>query len=288
MKPIFATDLTSNKKNEKINGDEFLVGRVSSEAVESYEDATGELEDALESAKLSKPLIIVQRVCQFIGIFFVFLILRTFVDPRANGISAIMEAVPGVFIICGAALIVWLILSVLSAKKSKAVIGSTETQQTVSAVERSVDAICEELGIPDDSALVEVLFFKYVVKKDKIVIKRPSGKSSATHINLSLVTYVKDGDLCITDYESVYAIPLSEIMAIRTEKKTVILPQWKKDEKPNSPEYKEFKISIDQYSNVYVKKYHILEIDHFGKLYGLYFPSYELPIFEKLTGLKAE
>ena len=37
-----------------------------------------------------------------------------------------------------------------------------------------------------------------------------------------------------------------------------------------------------------MKAYHILELEHGGENYGIYFPCWELPVFERLTGLNAE
>ena len=46
MKPIFCIDVTENKDNEAINGEEFVTGRVSKERSDKMEDA---LDRALET-----------------------------------------------------------------------------------------------------------------------------------------------------------------------------------------------------------------------------------------------
>ena len=40
--------------------------------------------------------------------------------------------------------------------------------------------------------------------------------------------------------------------------------------------------------NLRVGWYHVLEFVHKGETWGIWFPNYELPFFEKATGLKAD
>jgi hypothetical protein len=39
---------------------------------------------------------------------------------------------------------------------------------------------------------------------------------------------------------------------------------------------------------VFCKEYHVLELEQNGEEWGIWFPPYELPAMEALTGLKAE
>ena len=47
-------------------------------------------------------------------------------------------------------------------------------------------------------------------------------------------------------------------------------------------------MTVNNMGNVFFKPYYILEIEHNDEIFGIYFPCYELPIFEKLTGLTAQ
>ena len=88
--------------------------------------------------------------------------------------------------------------------------------------------------------------------------------------------------------DEIYGFELSELKAIRTYTKGVIVPFWNKDEDIGEEKYKLYKVRKNSNGDINFKGYHVLEIEHGGELWGLYFPSYELSVFEKLTGLKAE
>lgn len=52
--------------------------------------------------------------------------------------------------------------------------------------------------------------------------------------------------------------------------------------------YKAYKLSEGDNGLIYCKPYYILELDRAGERWGIYFPCYELPAFERATGLTAE
>jgi len=94
-------------------------------------------------------------------------------------------------------------------------------------------------------------------------------------------------NLYFANLEGKYAFPLSSIKAINTVKETIRILEWNKDEQYNKGIYKEYKLREDDYGCIHSKCYHVMEIEHNGELWGIYFPCYELPTFEQLTGLKA-
>ena len=72
-------------------------------------------------------------------------------------------------------------------------------------------------------------------------------------------------------------------MKIHTVKKHIRIAGWNKDEEFNKGMYKQYKLTTDNYGCVHCKQYHVLEINHQGESYGIYFPSYELPTLEECT-----
>ena len=52
--------------------------------------------------------------------------------------------------------------------------------------------------------------------------------------------------------------------------------------------YKPYHMSIDNFGCLNCNSYYILEVVHNTETYGIYIPCYELPVFEELTGLRAE
>ena len=76
--------------------------------------------------------------------------------------------------------------------------------------------------------------------------------------------------------------------SIKTVKEKITLDSWNKEEAHDEGRYEQYKIKISDVENVTIKSYHILELEHLGELYGIYFPCYELDTFERITGLIAE
>lgn len=108
------------------------------------------------------------------------------------------------------------------------------------------------------------------------------------YFNLEFMAYVKDGYLHLANLEDVHSFRLDEIKSIRIIKKHTTIMSWNKELGPNEEPYKSYKLTVDQYGIVHMKSYNIMEIEHEGQLYGLYFPVYERDSFERLTGLVAE
>ena len=98
-----------------------------------------------------------------------------------------------------------------------------------------------------------------------------------------IASYIGDCNI-----ETVYSFDLSELRSIKTVNKRISVPIWNKDEEPTEGRFKKYKLKVDEAEDVYFKPFHILEIDHYGSIFGIYFPCYELSLFEKLTGLAAQ
>ena len=80
----------------------------------------------------------------------------------------------------------------------------------------------------------------------------------------------------------------ASLCAIRTIWKSIAVPTWNKETELGKGCYKEYKLTVDKYQCVHMKKYYILEFEQNGETWGIYFPQYELPVVETLTGIKAE
>jgi hypothetical protein len=71
--------------------------------------------------------------------------------------------------------------------------------------------------------------------------------------------------------------------------KTVVFLFWNKEEKITDPRFAPFDLQQTKFAkDVICPRYHILEFTVEDGIGQLYFPNYELPTFEALTGLKAE
>ena len=135
--------------------------------------------------------------------------------------------------------------------------------------------------------------FDYREKKGRISPRGREGVGFGTVYDCyTFRAYVKDKNLCFacTD-EGIIAVPLSELKAIRTVRKKILLPDWTKGKPLTHEQYKPYMLKMVRggvFENLRVGWYHVLEFVHKGETWGIWFPNYELPFFEKATGLKAD
>ena len=195
--------------------------------------------------------------------------------------------IPGIFIagiVCGVA---WVVLQVLSKSKETKVLKEENAEERAEELRQDTKLIYEELSVPDIARSVDIIMFRYKTKNDNIV-PCVLGLQTTAYMCLDAKIFASDEGLHIADISSVYTFKKGEIKAIRTVKKRISIANWNKDEDPRNGEFKPYKMTVNNYGDVFFKPYHILEIEHDGQLYGIYFPPYELSIFERLTGIAAE
>lgn len=288
MKPFLGIDITIDKKNEKFNGDNLIVACTPIAQRKSLEKSNEKQFDMfMNKTKLPLPVRIISSICGFAALLGAFIIAAAFFDDESELTPEMLMDMPWIFLAAGVCLTVWIVCTVLGHLKSKKIMEGEEYASLEAESEKLTDSISKELGVPSDAIETEVISVTYKVKDGEIKPKEV-GMSLSPYMNFVMRAFCADGILYLADWESKYAIPLSEIRAIHTVKKTISLPMWYKDEKPNNGEYKKYKLTVGNLDNVNMKTYHILEFCNGGEVWGIYFPCYELPVFEKLTGLQAE
>ena len=280
MKPLFCIDVTLDKNNEIVNGSEFITRTASKEKIEEYENKQEELEQTVEKSKLPLLLRIIKNLC---GLFSLMVLA---VSVKAGFETALKNA--PILVMSGALCgILWIILHFVSKAKEKKVLKEENAEQQSKEIDEDFKNIHNELNVPDDAAEIDVLLFKYKMKNGKI---NPylSGLQTTAYINMSVKLYETNDELHIADLKSVYSFAKSELKVITTVNKRISVPTWNKDEDPRRGSFKRYKMTVNNIGNVFFKPYYILEIEHGSQIFGIYFPCYELEIFEHLTGLKAE
>lgn len=287
MIPFSGIDLTFSRINDIPDGDDFITATVSEVQSQSLVHAAGQAADLMEKADIPKPLRIVRVICEFVGLIIAFGIFRALLKEDSVSLSQAYQNAPWLFWVGGVCLAIWLILAAIGRKKKAEVMSSDESTYTSSNLDSISSNIFAELGVPADARDVDILSFTYKNKKGTAVAVT-KGFARTPYTNYEYKIYVQDGSLCLANLEHRYEFPLSELRAIRTVKKRIAMAQWNKEMGYNDGIYSVYKITKDQYDCYYIKPYHILEFEHNGDLWGIYFPCYEKPIFEKLTGLKAE
>ncbi len=284
MKPMFCIDITLDKKNEQINGTEFTTAKVSEKLSESFENTENDVKNIENETKLPLWMRIVKTASGFLGLILFCGIIRGTSDI---GISRAYGNAPYLFWICGICLLCWLILTLLAKSREKEVLETDETNETLETLERDIQSIYDELGVPADADSVDVLMFRYKIKKG-IPVAYAVNMMPTPYLNFEFKLYRTEDRLCFADLDSVVSLDISKLKAIRRVNKRISVISWNKEEEPTKGIYKPYKMTVNNMGCVFFKPYYILEMENNGELWGIYFPPYELSVFEKLTGLTAE
>ena len=286
MKPFLGTDITEDKKNEEYNGKEFLIAETSPAMVEALESSGEKAKDLMDASKLPLPLRIVKSICGIAAALVALAVFKAFVRDDISIAEAYGNA-PVLFWIMGVAAVLWLILKLLADRKEKAVLGSEDAARFNSRFSAVSDSVFAELEVPESARAVDILSFKYKLK-DGVPKVVESGMSITPYDNHEYRLFTDAENLYLADFYGKYAFPRDSLRIIRKVSKKVRVPVWNKDEAPDEGEYKQYKLATDNYGCIHVKPYYILELEHEGELWGIYFPCYELPAFTELTGLPVE
>ena len=287
MKPFLGIDQTENRKNEAINGNEFLIATPSPAMRQALEASSKKADDTVASSKLPLPIRILQTICYVMGAALILGILKALTGSDSVSLSQAYQNAPVLFYLAGGCVVLWLVLQFWSKKKSKSVLESDERQHLLSNLDSVCDSIFTELGVPNNAQEVDILSFRYKLKNDTV---KPVAKGMETtpYCNLCFKAYADSENLYLANLDGKYAFALSELQTIRTVKRSIAMQSWNKDQSINEGRYKSYKLTVNDYGNIFCKSYHILQLRHGDQLWDIYFPSYELPIFQSLTGLSAE
>ena len=175
----------------------------------------------------------------------------------------------------------------LGRRKSKQVLETEESERVFARTENSMSAIFDELDVPPDAQEVDVLTFFYKEKGGECKVCEKTMQMN-THFNPIFRLFFDDENLYLANLDGKYTFPRVSLRGIRRVNKRIRLESWNKEEPCNQGRYKAYKLSEGDNGLIYCKPYYILELDRAGERWGIYFPCYELPAFERATGLTAE
>lgn len=276
MKPFLGIDLTSDPKNQQINGKEFLIQIPSAALSQSLEASADQVERIIKKSKLPLPFRVIQFVCGICALLITSGILGADVSLEEGYQNA-----PWLFWTAGTCAVIWLVSWICSRQKAKTVLGSDGTTQSLSRFDGVSHAVYTQFAVPDDAKNIDILSFFYKVKNGNITVCE---KAVCTQFyNLEFKVFADAENLYLANLEGKYAFPLSSIVKIHTVKKRIRIAGWNKEEKFNKGIYKQYKLSTDNYGCIHCKQYHIIEISHNDESFGIYIPSYELPVFEEVA-----
>ena len=215
VKPFGCIDITHDKKNENVNGQEFISERVSLRSKDLLEKNSEEVNDMIKKSFLPLPLRIVKFICQFVFIASAAVIFRLILD---QGITQLIRTMPWWFItiIC-VSLGGWIALALMQGKKNREVLEGKSAEELYEKTNNAVQCINEELNIPKTAVDVDILTFCYKKNEDKI---SPKARGFAPeYFNSIFSAFVEGDNLYLADLEAKYAFPLSSLSSIKRVEK---------------------------------------------------------------------
>ena len=281
MKPFYGIDRTTLKKNTFHEGDCFIAATVSDMTRQSYVRALQNAAKELEATKLNPILRGLKTVCSWITLI---VFIGTIRALRNVTIAEAFENAPGIFWIMGGCGVVWLVLTILTNRKAKAVMAGEDFSQSTRRLESEIDRVFRELQVPEDAKEVDVVQLTYRWKNGTVKIST-TGSETTPYTNVSLRVFRREDVLCLADLENRYELPISAMRRLKMVKKPLVIQGWNKEEKLNDPFYKPYKLTMDNYERVHTKSYGLLELNHDGVDWALWLPPYELNYISALTGL---
>lgn len=286
MKPVFGIDITITKNNKFFDGREFVVATVSEERANALKQAKADIETLKSKANFSLPVRILHWICAAVAL----IATTMFFDNTTDhvGFKHAYYEKPLLFWLGIIGIIVWLVINIAYTSRINKTLKSEDGKQLISRVDIFEDSCYANLFVPSNAVNVDILSFTYKNKNGTPIAKNNSIRALTPHRNLKTKMFIKDKLLYIADTENKYAFPLSEMTNILTIKKSVKVLEWNKETPPTKGIYKSYKMDDFGTDGIRFKPYHILELEHNGEIWGIYFPCYELPVIEELTGLKAK
>lgn len=270
-----------------MNGMELIIAKPSAAMTQALEASSESAEKTAARAKLPLAIRVIHWICGAAAVIVTIGIIQALIGEERVSLPEAYHHATWLFWIAGGCFVLWLILLIISVKKAKSVFDCEESNHLLSNLNAICDGIYRELSVPADAQEVDILSFFYKTKDGDIKVCE-KGFQAVPYFNPVFKIFADSENLYLANLEAKYSIPLSSLQVIRTVNKTIRVPGWNKEEAPNSGIYKQYKITTDNLDCIHSKPYHILEFHHNGDIWGIYFPCYELPILEAVTGIKAQ
>lgn len=217
MKPFLGIDITTNRKNERLNGNEFLMLKPSEILSQTLAKTTEQKDVIIQKSKMPLLLRIIKSICLFLAFICVSALLRA----RVSLAEAYHNA-PWVFWLLPICVILFVLLTICEKVKSHQVLDTDENQHALATHDRVMKDILAELAVPDNAKNVDVLSCYYIERNGKI---KAIEKGLQVHqfSNLIFKAYRDNENLYLTNCNGKYAFPLSSLSSIRTVKSIQLL-----------------------------------------------------------------
>ncbi|MCH5162855.1 MAG: hypothetical protein J1G38_05140 [Clostridiales bacterium] len=272
MKSLFAIDVTT----KEYTGQEFILRKPDSELAQKV-DASADTLVAYDK-KSGVPLwfSIIEYILLFVGT----ICLLGFLNGCSEvGFDVAYKNGAAFIYIGGVSLVVWLAMAIYKRVHFKKVAKSPEVAEFLNEANELTDKIRENLNVPENSADVDVICRPFKIKNGK----EKRGNMFYNYFNFSFWVFKEEENLCFSDACSVYGIPISSITEVVLVKKSVMVPQWNKDEPIKDPKYKKF-VKTNNYGAYFIKPHYSVRFTHNDEEWEVLIPAYDIGVITELTG----
>jgi len=282
MKLIFGDDVTGKKKDDGLNYECFVDKRLTAEQMRALEESQKLRQTISEEFEPSQIICWIGNLAVVGAIGFIAIITEVIFESSWQqfwqDLSWMLYALIACVVI-GAGYLVYFYV------KGKRALQDEKIQRDIERVDSLNKSCCDILEIPEDAETVDVFGCIYRMKNGEPSIKKVMGVSFH---NGPFGLFGTDDAVCIASLSERIAFPRAELTGIRTINKRVVMAGWNKPTHYKKGEYKQYRMTLASGGGIIIRQYHALCMMHDGEEYELYFPPYELPAFERVTGLKAE
>lgn len=263
------------------DGARFITNRVDAEFKKEIESVANTVAETGGKAELPKWLKIMKIICELGAALVLLALIR---DARNSSVSQMFANAPAIFIVGGVCAVLWAVLYFIEKHKFQKALDNGDIDEMIENMKELNYRSEDLLGVPHDFEPVDVLSFRYTEKDGKIKIKE---ELFYKHVNNEMKLFRNGDDLCLADIDSVYSFPISDIKKYVLKKKKANMDEWNKDVPFNKGEYKQYKITSNDYGTIFCRYYAMQISDVFGE-YELFFPEYELAQFKAIADVPVE
>ncbi len=279
MTNVFSILIDKKASDAKCDGDEFIVRRIDNTSLDTFNQLEEGRSEQEKKLKLPLPLSILKSLAFFAGMVVAVGILRADVT-----ISEAYANAPEMFYIMGASWVLFGALQGAEVLKRKKHVKSAEFEEFVQDSEKAAKKFKEYLSIPDNAPLIDVFGYPYKVKKGK---EKPASAISK-YVNLEMFLFQDAETVYLADHAEVFAFSKSEFVKIEKFTEKVTSTGWNKETSCTSKQYKQYKITENQYGTQFYQYHYSLQLAHEGKIFEIIVPPYEIAALASLLNLTYE
>lgn len=285
MKYVFGINVTKNKYNNVMDGYVFHSGSASVQLREAFEHCSMITEEKKGKEFRMEMLEFVEYISFSIACLLLLEIYNAIGDYSWAEIFA-----DKLVCFCGSVilLIFALIIKLVRKNKKRNYENSDEYRNKMNYIYNVIEYAKCEFTIPPSARIIEVLFFKYKVKKNKVKVLEWTEfyeKGVANFDNHQFYCYVEKENLYLTDFYDEWVIPLNCFTDIKKIKKSVYIPCWKKKEPDEKEIYKKYAKETNEPEQLAFKFCYAFCITWKNENFELLIPPYELKEMSALVGI---